>query len=600
MLVALFSFKLVLSGIALALTEAATPLTTVTLDYGTFTGLRNATSGITSFLGMRFADPPIGALRWRAPVSPPSTHLGNVSATALGFACIGTTQHDSGATTDEDCLFGNVYVPTNTTATSNLPVLVFFHGGGFETGRTRDAPAEHILQASKKPFVFATFEYRLGQFGFLAGTPVHQSGQLNAGLLDQRAALEWVQRYISRFGGDPTRVTIWGQSAGAGSVMYHLIAEGGQNQNLFHQAMGDSPPMLYLPHYTDAFIEDLFMQFAGLAKCANSGNGPAIMACLRAASTKTIATAGSSTLVNLTSSLFPFGPIADGSFILERPVEAFQNGHFIKVPVLFGSNTDEGANWSAELPNPAANTSTPGATETTVYNFLHGQYATLTKGTFDDAVKLYPLSDYSNSMSLQGQQMYGEMRYICSALMVGAKLHDAGQRTFQYHWDNPTLGSTHGDELDALFNFNTAAAASSDPNDAAVVTAMREYFTSFATDGVPSVGASSTDGDGKDGQSGSSSQGGSGGKRSSGDGANQGGSGGQSGSDGQSSSGGGGGSDSQGGSGDQAVQWQESGTNGSPRILLHPGQIRMENVDSALRGRCDFWHKSNVVTELAT
>ncbi|KAJ6544335.1 Alpha/Beta hydrolase protein [Mycena capillaripes] len=516
----------------------AAELSTVTLDYGTFTGLTNNTNGIIYFRGIRYADPPIGALRWRAPISPPSTHLGNVNATAFGFACIATTQKNSGATTDEDCLFVNVHVPIATKATSKLPVLVFFHGGGFETGRTRDAPPENILLSSANPLIFVTFEYRLGEylltdaFGFLAGTPVHQSGQLNAGLLDQRAVLEWVQRYISQFGGDPNQVTIWGQSAGASSVMFHLTADGGENKNLFQRAMADSPALIYLPRYTDPFIEDLFTQFAGLAGCGNRVNGSAIMACLRAAPTRTIATAGRDNLANLTSALYPFGAIADGSFIRERPVEAFRNGHFVRVPFMSGSNSDEGANWSASLDNPAANTSEPDATETTVYNFIAGQYPTLKKPSFQAALSLYPLVDYNYSFSLQGQQIYGEMRYICTALMITGAVHNVGLQTYQYHWDNPTLGSNHADELDAFFNGDEVF----DLDDQALVTTMRQYWTSFATSGVPVAKTSPS--------------------------------------------------------------WTTSGSDGSPRILLHPGQIGMEQVTHNLTQRCACWHE--LASEIAT
>ncbi|KAJ7683525.1 alpha/beta-hydrolase [Mycena rosella] len=496
----------------------AAALSTVTLDYGTFTGLTNTTNGIIYFQGIRYADPPVGELRWRAPVSPPSTHLGNVNATALGFACIATTQKGSGTTTDEDCLFGNVYIPIATTARSKLPVMVYFHGGGFETGRTRDAPPENILLGSAKPLIFITFEYRLGQFGFLAGTPVHQSGQLNAGLLDQK--------YISKFGGNPSQVTIWGQSAGAASTMFHLIAEGGKDQHLFHRAMGDSPPLVYLPHYTDAFIEDLFTQFAGLAGCGHIDNGSATMACLRAAPTNTIATAGRNTLANLTSSLYPFGPITDGSFIRQRPIEAFRNGNFIRVPVMFGSNTDEGANWSATLDNPLANTSFPNATEATVYNFLAGQYNTLTQASFQTAItRFYPLSDYNGSFSLQGQQMYGEMRYICTAIMIIGAAQDAGLKAYQYHWDNPTLGSTHADELAVFFNGDEVF----DPDDEALAIAMRQFWTSFVISGVPTANSSIS-------------------------------------------------------------WQASSNSAGGPRILLHPGSMAMEEVPQALRARCAFWN----------
>ncbi|KAJ6566962.1 Alpha/Beta hydrolase protein [Mycena capillaripes] len=525
----LFSF----AAYYLALATAA-PLSTVTLDYGTFTGSTDTTNGLIYFRGIRYADPPVGSLRWKAPVSPPSKNLGKVDASSFAFACIGTTQTDSGPTTSEDCLFGNVYIPITATATSALPVLVFFHGGGFESGRTSKYPPENLVGGGKENLLLATFEYRLGQFGFLAGTPVHDNGALNAGLLDQKAVLQWVQRYIGKFGGDPNRVTIWGQSAGAGSVMYHMIGDGGTNTNLFHQAIADSPPLLYLPSYNDVFVENLFTQFAGLAGCGSKTTGAAIMSCLRAASTKKLATAGSSTLAKLTSSLYPFGPIADGSYIQERPVDAFRNGNFVPIPVLFGSNTDEGANWSAKLENPNANTSSPKATELTVYNFLAGQYNTLTNQSFQTAIaQYYPLSDYNGSFSLQGQQMYGEMRFICSAILVTGALQDAGLDSYQYHWDNPTLGSTHSDELVMFFNGTQPL----DLLDDALAVAMRAYWTSFVTSGTPAA--------------------------------------------------------------PNSIVWPATeDSNGSPRILLHPDGISVEDVDDSLIQRCEFWH--NLASELFT
>ncbi|KAJ7235162.1 Alpha/Beta hydrolase protein [Mycena haematopus] len=493
---------------------------------GTFTGQTNTTTGLVYFRGIRYADAPTGQLRWKAPVSPPSTHLGKVKATSFGSACIGTTQKDAGPTTSEDCLFGNVYIPIATTAGSALPVLVFFHGGGSESGRTSKYPPENVVLSSAEPLIFATFEYRLGQFGFLPGTPVHDNGVLNAGLLDQKAALQWVQTYIGNFGGDPRRVTIWGQSAGAGSIIYHMIGDGGTNTNLFNQAIMDSPPSLSLLDYNDSAVENLFTQFASLAGCGNKATSASTMSCLRSASTSKLATAGSKILQNHTSSLYPLGPIADNSYIQERPVDALQNGNFVRVPVLSGSNTDEGANWSAELDNPAANTSSPNATETTVFNFLAGQYGSFTNVSFQEAVaEYYPLEDYNGSVSLQGQQMYGEMRYICTAMLVAGAVQDAGLNSYQYHWDNPTLGSTHGDELNAFFD----GAEVFDTMDEALVEAMRAYWTSFVTAGTPVAPSE--------------------------------------------------------------IAWPTTvDSDGSPRLLLHPGDISVEEVSDALRERCVFWH----------
>jgi len=135
------------------------------------------------------------------------------------------------------------------------------------------------------------------------------------------------------------------------------------------------------------------------------------------------------------ASLFVFTPILDGDFIRERPVEALKSGNFARVPVLFGSNSDEGSRWSATLTDPSANTSMPNATENTVFNFLRGQYPTLGHASFNDAVDLYPLKDYANSFSLQGQQMYGECRYMCTAPMItGAEISKSNPKVFQYQW----------------------------------------------------------------------------------------------------------------------------------------------------------------------
>ncbi|KAJ6473144.1 alpha/beta-hydrolase [Mycena sanguinolenta] len=471
-----FPSQTVLAAAFAVLVDAAA-LSTVTLDYllilwpdGTFTGLTNTTTGIIYFRGVRYADPPVGDLRWRTAVSPPSTHLGNVNATAchclnsskFGDACIANSQTAAISSTSEDCLFGNVS----------------FRCGGFESGSSDGFAPENLLQPSTEPLIFVTFNYRLGQFGFLGGTPVHDDGLLNAGLLDQKAALVWVQRYISNFGGDPKRVTIWGESAGAGATMFHLVAEGGANGN------GDSPSLSFLPHFNDTFTEGLFAQFAGFALTSRSGcsgTGSAIMACLRAAPTNTLALAGSQILANRSSSLFPLAPIADGSFIQERPVEAFRSGNFARVPVLFGSNTNEGANWCQGLANPAANTANPNANETTVYNCIAGQFSTFTPASYQTALTLYPLADYNNSFQLQAQQMYGEMRYICSALLITGAVQNFGMKAYQYHWDNPTLSSNHGADLNAFFD----GAETFDPADQAVVDAMRLYFTSFATSGAP-------------------------------------------------------------------------------------------------------------------
>ena len=177
-----------------------------------------------------------------------------------------------------------------------------------------------------------------------------------------------------------------------------------------------------------------------------SDKGAKTLQCLRSASSSTLARAGSQLLDSRPTTLYLFAPVLDGDFIRTRPVEAFtiplSNGSraFSKVPILVGSNTDEGANWSARISDGSANTSMANATEATVYNFLHGQYSTLLRSAFDIAVNtgsesgpvLYPFGVYE-SYSLQAQQMYGEMRYICTAAMIAGAMKEAGiQQVYQY------------------------------------------------------------------------------------------------------------------------------------------------------------------------
>ncbi|KAF4622086.1 hypothetical protein D9613_009119 [Agrocybe pediades] len=415
-------------SLALPATTAATSLvgTTVTLDYATLNGLQDTTNNIISFRGVPYADPPVGNLRWRGTVFPPSKHLGTINAKQFGPACIATSQTNTNSGTSEDCLLGNVFIPASTNVNAKLPVLVWFHGGGFQGGSTHDAPPEMIMQSSSSPMIFVSFEYRLGHFGFLGGSQVKNNGILNAGLHDQHAALRWVNKYIGKFGGDSSRVTIWGESAGAGSTMFQLIANAGNGAGLFHAAMGDSPSLSFTPMYNGPYSEGIFKDYASAAGCVKQGTDT--MKCLRSASALTLIHAANKVTAARPATLYVFAPVIDGSFLAQAPVEAFTSGRFAKVPVLFGSNTNEGAFWSTSIPDPNANTNTKGASETTVYNFLRGQWATLTQATFQNLLKSYPLSQYSNSLSSQAQQMYGEGRYICTAGLItgAAKAFQAG------------------------------------------------------------------------------------------------------------------------------------------------------------------------------
>lgn len=458
------------------------------LDYGTFIGEQDDDAGIINFRGVRYADAPVGDLRWRAPVSPPSSNLGEVDASSFPAACIRSTadgaeeeevvfKYSSAAVSgySEDCLFLNVYVPVSTAADDSLPVLVFIHGGGFQVGDPDSDPPDYLLSSSSEPLIFVTIQYRLGSYGYLGGKAIGNDGNFNVGLLDQRAAFQWVQKYISEFGGDPSLVTMWGQSAGASAVMFHLLANGGNNEGLFARAIADSPPIGIQPECTGTFAETLLAELAEEAGCDDVQD---VVNCLRGVDASDLTSATSRTLARHPTMLYPLQPCIDGDYLTSTIVPALEANAIAHVPLLFGSNTDEGSGWSSGISVPSANTSMPNATEDTAYAFLQGQYPGFTRTSFNHAVDLYPLGRYGYSIDRQAQQMYGEVRYICSAVLAGQRL----SQLYQYHYDNPTTGSTHGAELTAFF---------SPPDNSNIWEVMREYWTSFARDGRPQAARAS-------------------------------------------------------------------------------------------------------------
>nr|CAD7267732.1 unnamed protein product [Timema shepardi] len=191
---------------------------TVTVAQGTLRGQSVTSSyGLTynSYLGIPYAQPPVGNLRFKAPQDPVAWE-GTRDATTFGSSCV-----QSGVTGSEDCLYLNVYTPQNPSSAANLPVMVYIHGGAFVSGSGSDTnnKPEYFLEQG---IVAVYINYRLNIFGFLSLEGTDVSG--NAGLKDQVAALRWVKNNIASFGGDPNSVTIVGESAGGASIHYQVIS----------------------------------------------------------------------------------------------------------------------------------------------------------------------------------------------------------------------------------------------------------------------------------------------------------------------------------------------------------------------------------------
>jgi len=284
--------------------------------------------GVDSYLGIPYAAPPVGELRW-SPPQPPAPWDGVRAADAYGNRCPATESTNGPRSETEDCLFVNVQRPAGTTPDDRLPVYVFIHGGGLVNGSSNQADTAAIVAATG--VVGVTMNYRLGVLGFL-GHPeltARQGESGNYGLMDQQAALRWVQENIAAFGGDPARVTIGGESAGGWSVCAHLVAPG--SRDLFAAAMIQSGSC---PSRTQDAADAEGEVIAVAVGCADLTTA---VACLR-----------EKPVGELLDAPIPLVPPVRGTpFLPSDPRVAVSTGDFARVPVVVGATRDEGRTFAA-------------------------------------------------------------------------------------------------------------------------------------------------------------------------------------------------------------------------------------------------------------
>ncbi|MET0554012.1 MAG: carboxylesterase family protein [Vicinamibacteria bacterium] len=332
---------------------AAEKTAPVQTDKGPVTGL--VAEGVAAYKGIPFAAPPVGALRWKAP-QPPAAWTAPFAAEEYAHDCMQlpfpSDAAPLGTPPAEDCLYLNVWTPAKP-AGKALPVMVWIHGGGFVNGGS--SPAVYDGSAfARRGIVFVSMNYRLGRFGFFAHpalraeTPKGPLG--NYAFLDQIAALHWVKTNAAAFGGDPANVTIFGESAGGGSVNTLMIS--GLAKGLFHKAIcesggGRSRGPISTRHITEAgtgpqgrpsaeAVGVAFAEKAGVAR----GEGAAVLAALRALPADKVV--DGMNLINMGQQQDTYsGPMVDGAIVPEEAEPAFRAGRQAKVPYMVGANDRE-------------------------------------------------------------------------------------------------------------------------------------------------------------------------------------------------------------------------------------------------------------------
>lgn len=295
---------------------------------------------VEHFLGVPYAAPPTGERRWRAP-GKLEPWVGRHSAQRLPEVCVQTSLFTGNMIGSEDCLYLNIWSPAEKPV-EPMPVMVWIHGGGFILGQGSYTKRDGRLLALRENVVVVSMNYRLGIFGFLAHEALdaednsHPSSG-NYGIEDQTEALRWIQENISAFGGDPNRVTIFGQSAGGVSVCAQLASPGAAG--LFHRAIIQSGPCA-VPLSTHSAATELGLEAQALLGCDDPGQD--VPQCLRAKSTKQVAaTLPPDPTLGFGEGYTMWWPTVD-PVVLPLPFsEAFASGSFNQVPVIDGTTLNE-------------------------------------------------------------------------------------------------------------------------------------------------------------------------------------------------------------------------------------------------------------------
>ena len=459
--------------LALSVTASADPLTVKTVD-GKVHGKTINDGKVRAWLGLPYATPPVGDLRWKAP-EPAAKWKGERDATKFGAHCAQNPVfpdmifQDDVKGGSEDCLFLNVYAPATANKKSALPVMYWIHGGGY-SGGSGDEPRHNGDFLPLKGVVLVTINYRLGVFGFLATSDLEkeQGGSAgNYGLMDMVAGLQWVKDNIKNFGGDPNNVTIFGESAGSFAVSTLMASP--MAQGLFQKAIGESGaalgkgPLNYEPLADRVVKDDKWVASLNVTS----------LAALRALPTQTI-------LAGVKRTGFP--PDVDGKLLTEPVADTYAAGKQAHVPLLAGWNADEGSFFGMR-------------------GMTVAQWKAMADSQFKDRaaefLKLYPGD--TDAQALRSAIDYGSDAFIAFTTWSWLEAHrkTGDSPVYRYHFElaatpskfHPGTFVFHSDDIEYVFGtLDTRPGFNVRPEDRTLSDAFMTYWTNFARSGDPNGG----------------------------------------------------------------------------------------------------------------
>eukprot|EP01088_Endostelium_zonatum_P006598 TRINITY_DN1872_c0_g1_i1.p1 TRINITY_DN1872_c0_g1~~TRINITY_DN1872_c0_g1_i1.p1 ORF type:complete len:530 (-),score=80.04 TRINITY_DN1872_c0_g1_i1:67-1656(-) len=444
--------------------------TTVNLPgLGAIRGFKDA-KGLNNFLGVPYAAPPVGDFRWRPPQAP---RAWRGTLDTINFADSCTQFYSAGytfpknITFSENCLFINIWAPD--TPTANKTVMFWIHGGGLTEGGNSELRLRGNYMALTGDVIVVNVGYRLGKIGFLANEHLtaedpkyHSSG--NYGFLDQRAALQWVQKYIHLFGGNPHDVTIMGESAGGSSVCYHIVSPG--SKSLFSKAIAESSACF-------AEIEPLKTgEIAGRqlqhALNCSTGTPSQILSCLRSKPWADVLKANGNANLHI-----------DNVDFHQTPYHSLQSKSFHVVPLMQGDVLNEGSYW--------------------VYGvfpkvILPSEYMSILQHYFKDlapqVAEAYPCANYNKTDCRAAvTQAFGDYLLTCPTMILGQAFeqHNTYSYLFMHQpsWFNHNIyGVAHASEIEFVFS-TVDIHPGYTRQEVALANGMTRHWVHFAKSGNP-------------------------------------------------------------------------------------------------------------------
>ena len=405
--------------------------------------VKGALSGSSrTFFGLPYAAPPVGDLRWKPPTAP-AAWTDPLDASTKGRPCTqnGSIGNKLDPKSGEDCLTLNVWTPEKP-ASDKLPVMVWIHGGGFVLGSGSDAAYDGQALSEATGAVVVSVNYRLGPFGFLALPQLEAEDAAHPstgayGLEDQRAALQWVKANIAAFGGDPAGVTLFGESAGGISTCMHLVSP--QSKGLFQRAIIESGPCDTGTEKAEAMAQgDAFLAALGCKDDADP------LECARGKPIEDVMSALPTSVDFFFGANASWFPVIDGWNLPDTPGKLLGEGKFEKVPVVLGSNGDEGtlfmylAGEAGKIPDDAA------------FLALAEQ---LVPGKGAEVVAHYPTATYGSAQAAAAASV-GDAAFVCPSRRTARAIAKAGVDTYLYHFTYspegallPNMGSFHSAEV---------------------------------------------------------------------------------------------------------------------------------------------------------